>query len=134
MHRRRQPEGFERWAWRIALTGYGLACVAAFGEYWTSWTTDHQSIVDGFFPVAIVSMLVTVIGSTMLGISLLRKGFRPRISAWLLALTIPGMLVVMNLTDIGSTVLPIAFAFGILGRRMARESAYAPAVAAPASV
>lgn len=131
MYRRRQPAGFERWAWRVALTGYAASCVASAAEYWTSWASAQQGIIDGFFPLAVASLLVTVIGSTMLGISLLRRGFRPRTPALLLALMIPGLVVIIQVTAIGNVALPAVFAFGILGRRIARGPAYAPVTGAP---
>ena len=37
VHRRRRPQGFEKWAWRVALTGYCCACVSVVREYWTQW-------------------------------------------------------------------------------------------------
>ena len=134
VHRRRRPIGFEKWAWRIALSGYVAACVSVAGEFWTSYGTYHAAIVDGVFPLTILAMLTTVIGSTMLGISLLRRGFRPRVAAVLLSLTVPGLVLISMVTSQGSVVLPIAFAFGILGRRIAaadpeRMLATAPATA-----
>jgi hypothetical protein len=119
VHRHRHPVGFEKIAWRVTLTGYVLACVSVAAEYWTSWTSYHSGIVDGVFPFTIVAMLTTVIGSTMLGISLLRRGFRPRTPAILLAAMIPGLVVISSVTSMGSVILPASFAFGILGRRLA---------------
>lgn len=122
VHRHRRPVGFERTAWRVALTGYVAACVSVAVEYWTSWTSYHAGIVDGFFPVTILAMLTTVIGSTMLGISLWRRGFRPRSAAILLAAMVPGLVVISSVTSMGSVILPASFAFGILGRRLATGS------------
>ena len=123
VHRRRQPVGFERWAWRIALTGYAAATLAVAAEYWTQWTSVDQGLVDGVFPFTILAMLTTMIGSTMLGISLLRRGFRPRVPAVLLSVAIPGLVLITMVTSQGSAALPIAFAFGILGRRIAAAEA-----------
>ena len=36
LRRRRQPVGFEKWAWRVALTGYVWSTLAVFGDYWPS--------------------------------------------------------------------------------------------------
>ena len=132
VHRRRHPVGFETWAWRVALSGYVVACVSVAGEFWTSYGTYHRAIVDGVFPLTILAMLTTVIGSTMLGISLLRRGFRPRVPAVLLSLTVPGLVVISMVTSQGSVVLPIAFAFGILGRRIAAEGSQPSLVATAA--
>jgi hypothetical protein len=133
VHRRRRPVGFERWAWRVALTGYVGGCVAVAGEYWTSYATPHQAIVDGVFPFTVLAMLTTLVGSTMLGISLLRRDVRPRTPAVLLALAIPEMIAITQVTSMGSVALPMAFAFGILGRRIAAEEAQPSGVAAAAS-
>lgn len=37
VRRRRSPAGFEKWAWRVALTGYWWAVLAVFGDYWLQW-------------------------------------------------------------------------------------------------
>lgn len=56
----------------------------------------------------------------MLGIALLRKGARPRSAAWLLTLTFPLAIGISMVTSTGSLFLPVLFAFGLLGRRIAR--------------
>ena len=55
----------------------------------------------------------------MLGVALLRNGFRPRAGAWLLALTISLAADVLQVTSMGSAALPIIFAFALAGRRLA---------------
>src|SRR3954454_5727976 len=132
VRRRRQPVGFEKWAWRIALTGYVGATVSTFAEYWTQWTSMNQGLLDGVFLVTAPFLLVTMVGSTLLGIALLRRGMRPSTPAWLLTLVIPSLVVISTVTALGNVVLPIAFAFGILGRRIAREESQpSEVVAAP---
>lgn len=133
VHSRRQPQGFEKWAWRIALTGYVLDCLDVTVEFWTSWGTYHRGIVDGYFPITVGGLLLTILGSTLLGISLLRRGFRPRSPAVLLALMIPAVIAIIQVTSQGSAALPIMFAFGILGRRLAIEPSQAVSVATPAA-
>lgn len=120
-YRRRQPRGFERGVWRVMVICYGLAVVSVFGEYWTQWTGDPNALLDLVFLASIPVVLMTIIGSTVLGVTLLRNRFRPVAAAWLLAVTLPAVLVILSVTSMGSVVLPIAFAFGIIGRRMARE-------------
>ena len=88
VRRRRQPVGFEKWAWRIALAGYVLACVGVFCDYWTQWDT-YNAVLRRGVPDHPPGLLLTLLGSTVLGIALLRRGFVPRSSAWLLALTLP---------------------------------------------
>ena len=117
-YRLRQPTGFERVIWRVMVVAYGSAVIDVFLEYWTQWTGETTAFLDIVFLVGIPFILVTMLGSTILGITLLRNGFRPRASAWLLTLTLPGLFVISMFTSLGNVVLPIAFAFGIIGRRL----------------
>jgi hypothetical protein len=121
VRRNRRPAGFEKWAWRVALTGYVGACVSAFGEFWLMWGSVNDALLDGVFLVIFPFMLLTMIGSTMLGIALLRRGVK--LPAWLLVAAVPGFLVITELTSMGNVVLPVAFAFGVWGRRIARDEA-----------
>ena len=127
VHRRRRPVGFEKWAWRLALTGYVVAIAGVFLDYWTQWTGDYNGdgieatlFMAGWF-TTLPGLVLTTLGSTVLGVTLLAKRFRPVGSAVLLALTFPLVFVISTVTSLGSVVLPLAFAFGILGRRIARE-------------
>jgi hypothetical protein len=122
VRRRREPAGFEKWAWRIALTGYVWACVSVFGDYWTQWTGTPNALLDLSFLFGLPGLLLTLVGSTLLGIALLRNGIRPRSAAWLLTLTIPVAVVALQVTSMGSAALAVIFGFGILGRRIAAES------------
>ena len=131
VHRRRHPVGFEKWAWRIALTGYVGACASVAAEYWTQWTSVDQGLIDAVFAVTAPFLLITMLGSTLLGVALLRRRMRPALPAWLLALSIPSLVVISMVTSLGNVVLPIMFAFGILGRRLAAEPAQSSVVAAP---
>ena len=115
---RRRPQGFERWAWRIALVGYCWAVVSVFGDYWTQWTGTTNVLLEISFVLGLPGLLLTLLGSSLLGIALVRNGFRPRVSAWLLAATFPLALVITEVTSMGSVVLPIMFGFGWAGRRL----------------
>ena len=120
VHTRRRPAGFEKWAWRVALTGYVWAVVGVFCDYWTQWM-DYNAFFEIAFMITVPGLLLTLVGSTLLGIALLRNGFRPRATGWLLALTIPLVLGILQVTSMGSAALPIMFAFAIAGRRIATE-------------
>jgi hypothetical protein len=120
-YRSRRPRGFERGAWRVVLVGYGAAVVSVFGEYWTQWTGEPNALLDIVFLASIPAILVTMLGSSVLGIALVRNGFRPRAAAWLLVATFPSALVITSVTSMGNIVLPIAFAFGLIGRQLAAE-------------
>ena len=131
LYRRRRPTGFEKFAWRFALVGYVWATVAVLVSYWTQWTHTTAVLDLAFLFLDIPGLLLTVLGSTILGITLLRRGFRPRVTAWLLALTLPLTVVIEMFTSMGSGALPVMFAFGIAGHRLAREATAEPE-AAPA--
>ena len=131
LYRRRRPIGFEKFAWRFALVGYVWATVAVLVSYWTQWTHATSLLDTAFLFLDIPGLLLTVLGSTILGITLLRRGFRPRVTAWLLALTLPLTVVIEMFTSMGSGALPVMFAFGIAGHRLAREATAEPE-AAPA--
>jgi hypothetical protein len=79
-------------------------------------------------------ILLTMVGSTVLGTTLLVRGSAPRLPALLLALAIPLAWLILQATSLGNAALPIMFAFGILGRRLASGSAVGdlPAAEAPA--
>jgi hypothetical protein len=120
VHQRRRPAGLEKWAWRVALTGYLIATLSVFGDYYTPW------IDQSFVLLTVPGLLISLVGSTMLGIALLRNRFQPRATAWLLALWIPLFIGIGQVTSLGNAVLPIVFAFGIAGRRISRETSPQP--------
>jgi len=134
VYRRRQPAGFEKWMWRMTITGYAVASVGVFLDYWTQWTGNYNGdgieaalFTAGWF-VSLPGLLLTLLCSTVLGITLLAKRFRPTLPAVLLTLIIPFAFVILQVTSLGSLALPAMFAFAILGRRIARaESTVAPA-------
>ena len=122
-YRRRAPQRAEKWVWRVTLTGYVGACASVLAEYWTQWGNGSGALLDAVFVVTVPFLALAVLSSTVLGIVLLVKRFRPVTPAVLLVLTVPGALVISEITSLGNIVLPIAFAFGILGRRVAAEEA-----------
>jgi hypothetical protein len=129
VYRRRQPGGVEKGIWRFALIGYVIACVGVFLDYWTQWTGNYNGdgIEGMLFSVAwmvtLPGLLLTLLGSTALGITLLVKRFRPALPAVLLAAMIPLAFAILQVTSMGSAALPVMFAFAILGRRIARTPA-----------
>ena len=121
LYRRRRPVGFEKFAWRFALVAYTWASVAVFVTYWTQWTHTTDLLDLAFLFLDIPGVLLCWIGSTMLGITLIRRGFVPRVSAWLLALAVPISFVLELFTSMGSGALPEMFAFGIAGHQLSRS-------------
>lgn len=114
------PYGVEKWGWRIALTGYVIATIAVIGEYWTPF-------LDEFFAIAgIPGMLISLIGSIVLGIGLLRRGFRPKVTPVLLLAWLPLLIVLSSLIALGAATVPWLFAWAFAGRSL-EESATAAA-------
>ena len=127
VYRRRRPGGFERWAWRLTLAVYALACLGVFLDYWTQWTGEYNVLFELGTWVTFPALGLTLLTSTVLGVTLLVKRFRPVLPALLLALMIPLAFGITMFTSLGSAALPVMFAFGILGRRIARaETAATP--------
>jgi hypothetical protein len=118
VQRRRQATGFERWMWRIVVTVYALEIPILIGEYWTQWGSETNALLVISFAAAIPVVLVGFFATSLLGIALLRNGFRPRASAWLLTIYLPFAFVITEFMSFGAMVLPISFAFAVAGRRL----------------
>ena len=128
---RRRPRGFEKWCWRVVIFGYGYAVVGVGVDYWTQWTGEYNALFEIAFALTLPAVLIMVIGSSVLGVTLLLRRFRPRVPAVLLAATFPLALVIAQVTSLGNVALPIAFAFALLGRRIARDEPSSARVAVP---
>ena len=90
---------------RDALVYVG-ACPSVAGEYWTQWTAEPNGLLDAVFLVSLPLVLLTMVGSTVLGTTLLVRGYRPRATAVLLAVAFPAALLIGTVTSMGSIVLP----------------------------
>jgi len=122
VRRARRPEGLEMWAWRIALLGYVWMTVGVFCEYWTQGIT-YNGFFETAFLIAVPGLLLTILGSTLLGVALLRADFRPKLAAWLLALEIPLAVGILQFTSLGNAVLPVMFAFAVIGLDLRNRTA-----------
>ncbi|MGH3459698.1 hypothetical protein [Aeromicrobium sp.] len=123
VQRHRRDAGIDRvetWAWRVALTSYVGVTAGTFAQYWTQWREGNEALLDAVFLVLVPFLLLTMIGSTFLGIVLIRRGVG--LPAWLLALAIPGLIVISEVTSLGNVLLPVVFGFGLLGRRLVSGS------------
>lgn len=110
----------ERWGWRVALTGYALATagIVTAGLILVSAAITSDALNVAFLALMVPGMLISAIGSTVLGIALLRSPdrFTPRTTAWLLALTLPAMAVIPDLLGHNSLgMLGLVLAWGIAG-------------------
>ena len=121
LYQRRRPTGFEKFAWRFALVAYLWGVAAVFVTYWTQWTHTTAFLDIAFLFLDIPAVLLGWLGSTMLGITLIVRRYRPRATGWLIALTFPLAMVITEFTSLGSAALPEMFAFGIAGLLLARS-------------
>lgn len=81
----------ERAAWNTTISGYAIFLAGGTTMALALLPTrPDDTVVDvAFMALMVPGMLLSVLGSTALGISLLRGAFRPRATAWLLAFTVP---------------------------------------------
>ncbi|MGR0321125.1 hypothetical protein [Agromyces sp. ZXT2-3] len=119
-YRDRRPVGGERVLWSVQLGAYGLLALALAGDYYTPWT-------DAFFLVGLIAFAVIGLGGIPLGIVLLRRGFRPRATAWLLIAMLPFFFVITEVTSMGSAMLPLMWGWAIAAESVARRAAAASA-------
>jgi hypothetical protein len=120
----------ERWGWRTALLGYGLTSIGLIAA--SVVLVDASAAVKGssayaaldvvFISLMFPGMAISVIGSTVLGIGLLRNRFVPRITVGLLVLAFPSMLVLSTLLGHnGIALLPVFVAWAAAGLELWRE-------------
>lgn len=113
----RRPEpgkSGERWGWRVALAGYVLLTVGLVVVF--------PAIEVAFFVLLVPGLLLGTIGSTLLGVALLRSSYRPRLTSWLLALSLPLWLVgsvVLGHNSLG--LVPLFVAWAATGWRLWRS-------------
>jgi hypothetical protein len=115
----------ERVGWRISIVAYAWACLGLLlvaPLLITDPLADGPAVAVVFLALMIPGQLFSALGSTVLGIGLLRDRFTPRTTAWLLTLAFPGMVVVPTLFGHNSLgMLPITVAWGIAGYSMTRD-------------
>ncbi|MBA3383473.1 MAG: hypothetical protein H0T20_02325 [Actinobacteria bacterium] len=131
--RARRPgdvRGSEQWGWRIALVGYGLTSLGLVAAFFVLFSGDAASVALNvvFLGLLVPGMLISVIGSTVLGIALLRSRFSPKLTAWLLTLSLPSMLVIPSVLGHNSLgLLPMIVAWGAAGFQLWRGTVHAAA-------
>jgi len=64
IYTQRRPGLWETWVWRVALTGYVLACAGVFVDYWTQWTGNYNVLFQLGWIVTVPGLLLTMVGST----------------------------------------------------------------------
>jgi hypothetical protein len=110
--RRRTPTGAEKWGWRLTLLGVAGMTIGVTGSYWTP-------ALDEFFLFALPFILIAMIGGIVLGIGLLRRGFRPRATAVLLIAWLPLFFVLSDVIAMGAALLPALWAWALAGWSLA---------------
>jgi hypothetical protein len=91
------------------------------------------TVFDTWFLATIVpGMLLSMLGSTLLGVALLRRGVRPRLAGVLLTLAFPLLFVITSVTSMGNVLLPVMFGIALLARSLTRAPARRARAAAAA--
>jgi hypothetical protein len=122
--------GQERWGWRIALAGYGLAAVGLVAASFVliPGSTDSTPLNIVFLTMLLPGMFISAVGSTVLGIALLRSRYTPGLTPWLLTLSFPSMLVVPTVLGHNSLgMLTLMIAWGATGWQLWRAGDATPA-------
>lgn len=124
--RSRRPADAERpgrWAWRVALAGYGLLTAGVVAAAVALVGGDPSApVAEGIFLAGIIpGILLSTAGSSALGIGFLRAREMPRSAAWLLALAFPLWLAgsfALGHNSLG--LVPVMVGWGIAGLELAR--------------
>lgn len=103
----------------LTTIGYGLAALGNGGEYWLAYQLPHQGPdgwVRGVLWLAVLAgWLGVLVGSTVVGVAVLRTGFAPRWAGALLVLVIP-ITVVLGAAGYPALLLGIiGVVVGVLG-------------------
>ena len=118
--RARRPAAgrYERWGWRIALAGYAwgaLGLLAVLPLLISAPGADTLAFNLAFLTLMLPGMFISAIGSTVLGIALLRN-YTPKLTPWLLTLAFPSMLIIPTVLGHNSLgMIPSSWAWGVTG-------------------
>ncbi|MDP8940899.1 MAG: hypothetical protein M3N10_11555 [Actinomycetota bacterium] len=81
----------ERWGFGLSFVGLLLNLFGNVPDYWIGEDTVFEDV--GFVAGTALGLLVLTVGSSLLGVALLRARAGLRLGAWLLALSLPGILL-----------------------------------------
>jgi hypothetical protein len=122
----------EAWGWRVALVGYGIAAGGLLVGFVVVLFGPRADVALNvvYLAALLPGTFLSVIGSSWLGIALLRHRFTPAATAWLLTLALPSMLVLPEVLGHNSLgMVPLVVAWGVAGARLWRTAdAATPAV------
>jgi hypothetical protein len=121
--RRRTESRLERWGWRLTLTAYSLLALglAIVSVMLISASPSSKMLDFAYLPLVFPGIVFGTIGSTVLGIGLLRSAYEPRVTAWLLALVFPLWILgdfVIGHNSLG--LVPLFLAWAATGWRLFR--------------
>jgi hypothetical protein len=119
----------ERWGWTLALVGYSLMGVGLVTvSLLLIGASPNGNLVNiPFIALMFPGMLLALLGSTTLGVALLRAGRLPRLTSWLLTLSLPLAFVgsvVLGHNSIG--IVPLFIAWAATGYRFPRNQPTSP--------
>jgi hypothetical protein len=104
----------QTWAWRAVLAGLVLETLGIGGACFTPW-------LDQFYlGVGTPGIFMGLVGGTVLGISSLRRGPLPRVTAVILTLGLLNEIVLSTFVYAGGAVVPTLLAWAIAARAAAR--------------
>ncbi|MGF1473095.1 MAG: hypothetical protein ACFB50_15330 [Rubrobacteraceae bacterium] len=90
--RRRDRAGrLERWGFGLCFVGVALNLIGNVPDYWVGEDTVFEYI--GFVAGTALGLLVLTVGSSLLGVALLRARAVSRLGTWLLALSPAGVIL-----------------------------------------
>lgn len=132
--RRPVPTRAERVAWRVSLIGYLLIelGLAAVSVALIAASSSSAVVNDLFLALIAPGLVIGTMGSSALGVALLRRRFRPRLTSWLLTLSFPLWIVgsdVIGHNSIG--LLPLFIAWAVSQWHQQNERGSAPRSATP---
>ena len=111
-----------RWAPRLGLAAFGLTALGVVGEYWTPWTDQVFKLVS------VPGLLLVVLSSPLLGAWLLRRRLGSRVGAWMVALTLPGIVGLSLLGGhLGFALVWLSVSWALHGRALSDQTSAAPA-------
>lgn len=133
--RQRSPVGIERAWWSITLVGYLWFAVGlvGFGVLAGLLSPAHPAADAVFMAAMLPGLLTSLIGSSLLGVALVRARYPARGASWLLALAVPLWLfanLVIGHNSIG--LVPLLWAWALASRSvvLASRQARPPALRA----
>lgn len=115
VYRQRRPRGVERRLWQLVLIAYVMMTLSVAGDYFTPW-------MDQMFVFGIGAMLIIGFGGIVLGIVLLRNGFRPRSTAILQMIFLPFLFAITEVTSLGSALLPLMWGWAIAAQAVVNRT------------